>query len=79
MPGPEIDEDRVQNIARNFVCQHHSVHSVAAPILEGQVWSVEVLTLSPARRRFRVQISALTGRILCFAAEGVRAYSPRGS
>lgn len=53
---------RAEEMAINFVQQHHSVLSIKKPVLKGKVWTVEITVSSS--RKIVVEIEAITGEIL---------------
>lgn len=61
-----IDEGYAKMIAVAFLEQHHSIFKVEKPILEEDVWVVEVTVSEPKERTFRVRINANTGFVLGF-------------
>lgn len=59
-----ISEDDAKQIAKRFLEQHHSIHSVKETVLEDDVWTVTVLISSYDNQSRKVRIDAQSGMIL---------------
>jgi len=60
-----VSKKMVEEIARNFLAQNHSVLDVRDPILEDHTWMVDAdVMLFSTYHRKTVKINAETGRIL---------------
>jgi hypothetical protein len=61
-----IHENEAMERAASFLTQHYSVIKVEKPVLEGNVWTVEVHTSGPNQRKFRIKVNVRTGEIQGF-------------
>ena len=59
-----IGEYDVKQIAKRFLEQHHSIHSVKEAVLEDDIWTVTVLISSYDNQSRKVRIDAKSGMII---------------
>lgn len=61
-----VDEKKAEEIARNFLQQHHSVIKVEQPVSKDDIWLVKATVSLPSPREFEIKINSKTGRVLGF-------------